>query len=232
MDMWKALGQPKKDQFQKLVEQDSSRGFTTDDIDVLSWDPTGTFVIEHDDHEVNDARRRRKEMERKRIEERERLRLQEELALSRRRNRPPPVPTGNSPLERAYRWYTRLSGPKRHEFKKVVKDTEAMDITQDDVDLLPWIKNGALLDFAKLGEMLDAEEKKRKDAEGIKTRDKAKEDAEAKRRKLARDWYDVLEKPKRETMYRLIDETFGMDIDKADVDLLPWDPSDTVVQRK
>ncbi|KAL7574877.1 hypothetical protein ACA910_010711 [Epithemia clementina (nom. ined.)] len=232
-DLWNSLGKPKKDRFKELIQANPVSGFSSDDISVLSWDPTNTFVIERDDYDVKDARRRRKEIERKRIEERERQRLKEELRLK-RRNRPPPVPTGNSPLERAYRWYTRLSGPKRHTFKNVVGETEAMDITKADVDLLPWIKDGALLDFAKLGELLDAEEKKRKDAEKASKLSKGDDgdDPETRRRKKAQDWYSVLVKPKRETMYRLIDETVGMDIEKADVDLLPWDPSHNLVQAK
>ena len=52
---------------------------------------------------------------------------------------PPPVPIGDTPLERAYRWYSRLNGPPHAEMMATVNKTPDMDITADDVDLLPWI---------------------------------------------------------------------------------------------
>ena len=228
--LWKGLGKPTKERFVERIRNDPSKGFISDDADLLRWDPTKRFVLDDDDDsKMNDIRNRRKEIERLRIEERERQRLKDEIQYKRRSQRPPPVTQGNSPLECAYRWYTRLSGPKRHTFKQVVNETESLDIKEKDVDLLPWIKNGALLDFAKLGEMLDEEVKKRKEKEQG-SKDIVLDLADARRRKKANDWYAVLREPKRETMYRLIDETIGMDIEKKDVDLLPWDPSHNLVQ--
>jgi len=43
-----------------------------------------------------------------------------------------------------------------------VRKTAGMDITVEDVNLLPWIKKGKILDYELLTEMLDEIQAKRK----------------------------------------------------------------------
>ena len=77
---------------------------------------------------------------------------------------PPPVPIGNTPLERAYRWYSRLNGPPHAEMMATVNKMPSMDITADYVDLLPWI--GATKTMLNLG-VINAvrDERKQKEAQ-------------------------------------------------------------------
>ena len=122
----------------------------------------GTVLDLEDDEE-----RRRQERERFRMEEEQRKqqeedarKAKEEAAAERRRNmyksgRPPPVTMGDDPLERAYRWYTRIQNPHYTGMCQMVRELPAIDITVDDVGLLPWVKNGKILDFVILAEKLD-----------------------------------------------------------------------------
>jgi hypothetical protein len=50
----------------------------------------------------------------------------------------------------AFSWYSQMSAPDRSEFKRKVAALHSLNITPDDVDLLPWNATGSEVDIAKL----------------------------------------------------------------------------------
>jgi hypothetical protein len=109
---------------------------------------------------TEDAERLRKvaeESERRRREEEEAEReRQRQAEATRRKQLPPAVTQGTSPIERAYYWYDLLEAPTRQNMKCTIDKTTGMDITQNDVDVLPWKADGNSLDYAKLHDLLEA----------------------------------------------------------------------------
>jgi hypothetical protein len=61
--------------------------------------------------------------------------------------------TEQARAERAYGWYSKLGLPSRENFKKKIKLIASIDITADDVDLLPWNGSGTMVNVAKLNTM-------------------------------------------------------------------------------
>jgi hypothetical protein len=59
-------------------------------------------------------------------------------------------------LERTYQWYTRMASPFRKDFKRRVADMETIDITPEDVDLLPWNLTGRVVNIAKVNAIIRA----------------------------------------------------------------------------
>jgi hypothetical protein len=52
--------------------------------------------------------------------------------------------------QRAFKWYARLSTPRRKEFKRQVTDLVSADITEDDIDLLPWNLTGSRVSISEM----------------------------------------------------------------------------------
>jgi hypothetical protein len=55
--------------------------------------------------------------------------------------------------ERAFRWYARMATPTRTEFKRrvaAVESSSSIDITPEDIDLLPWNETGRVVNIAKM----------------------------------------------------------------------------------
>jgi hypothetical protein len=50
----------------------------------------------------------------------------------------------------AFSWYSQMSAPDRLEFKREVAALQSLNITPDDVDLLPWNETGSVVDIAKM----------------------------------------------------------------------------------
>jgi hypothetical protein len=59
-------------------------------------------------------------------------------------------------LERAFQWYTRMASPIRKDFKRRVADVKSIDITPEDVDLLPWNLTGRVVNIAKMNAIIRA----------------------------------------------------------------------------
>jgi len=191
--------------------------------------------------------------------------------------------------KRVYTWYCRFAFPKYDAFKKSIRTSSGLNITEDDVDLLPWNEAKRLdkkeweamqagtstRDYRKPGhgssgdgncieksdggstppESSDDEEESASaedsnneddgsseysevtvsDNESATSNDKKKTlkpiTAQSQYGPLARAhlWYNRLARPKRATMHRTVDETLGMDITHEDVDLLPWDPTNSYI---
>ena len=99
-------------------------------------------VLDLEDEEER-LRRLREEEERKRREEEEARKAREEAAARKRKtstkpNRPPAITHGDEPLERAYRWYTRIQNPHYNGMVKMVRENKSgIDITVEHVGLLP-----------------------------------------------------------------------------------------------
>jgi len=51
-------------------------------------------------------------------------------------------------------WHSRMAQSPRIEMKRRVACTAGIDITPDDVDLLPWNAAGTRVDVAKVNRML------------------------------------------------------------------------------
>jgi hypothetical protein len=62
----------------------------------------------------------------------------------------------NEKLESVYQWYTRMANPIRKDFKRRVADMESIDITPEDVDLLPWNLTGKMVNIAKVNAIIRA----------------------------------------------------------------------------
>jgi myosin heavy subunit len=56
--------------------------------------------------------------------------------------------------QRAYSWYAKLAQPRRDVFKKKMLTVSNIDITEADVDLLPWNGMGTMVNVSKLNNML------------------------------------------------------------------------------
>jgi hypothetical protein len=56
--------------------------------------------------------------------------------------------------QRAFGWYSKLAQPKREVFKKKILLISTIDITDEDVDLLPWNASGTMVNVAKLNAAL------------------------------------------------------------------------------
>jgi hypothetical protein len=55
--------------------------------------------------------------------------------------------------ERAFTWYAHMATPTRAEFKRMVADLESLssiEITLEDIDLLPWNETGRVVNVAKM----------------------------------------------------------------------------------
>jgi hypothetical protein len=57
-------------------------------------------------------------------------------------------------LERAFLWYQRMATPSRTEFKQRLAAVESIDITPEDIDLLPWNFHGRVVNIAKMNAMI------------------------------------------------------------------------------
>ena len=54
-------------------------------------------------------------------------------------------------LKLCYSWYNRLGSPTRDAFKRRISGSANMDgLEESDVDLLPWIHNGARLNISQI----------------------------------------------------------------------------------
>jgi hypothetical protein len=86
------------------------------------------------------------EAKRKKKEKEEEERKKKEKSLSK-------SSTEQARVERAYGWYSKLGLPSRETFKKKIKLIASIDITAEDIDLLPWNGSGTLVNVAKLNTM-------------------------------------------------------------------------------
>lgn len=86
------------------------------------------------------------EAKRKRKEKEEEERKKKEKSLSKSN-------TEQARAERAYGWYSKLGLPSRENFKKKIKLIASIDISADDIDLLPWNGSGTMVNVAKLNTM-------------------------------------------------------------------------------
>eukprot|EP00523_Entomoneis_sp_CCMP467_P000841 CAMPEP_0168751288 /NCGR_PEP_ID=MMETSP0724-20121128/17744_1 /TAXON_ID=265536 /ORGANISM="Amphiprora sp., Strain CCMP467" /LENGTH=604 /DNA_ID=CAMNT_0008799403 /DNA_START=104 /DNA_END=1918 /DNA_ORIENTATION=+ len=225
------MSRPDKAEMKESIAEWTRGELTADDVSLMSWDDDEEVLVQHDNTEDGRiaAKMRKQVMERKWKEEEERARHMEPVLRRKRRSqRPPPVTLGNTPLERAYRWYTRLSGPHRRELYRSAD--EGVDLQRSDIDTLPWIRDGALLDFALLGQMLeDIETNKKRGGtadDGSGTMGTANQ---AERRRLAYNWYKKLKRPNHQVFVKLVEETFGTNLQTQDVDLLPWNDDQTAI---
>ena len=61
--------------------------------------------------------------------------------------------------ERAFIWYARMATPTRTEFKRrvaAVDSSSSIDITPEDIDLLPWNETGRVVNIAKMNSIIRA----------------------------------------------------------------------------
>ena len=111
--------------------------------------------------EEAEAKRKTQELARLQAEEEQRRREEEEAARlaaeeeqQKRRQRAPAVTPGSTAVEKAYRWYDLLSTPTKRNMKKAI-DKNLLDITNEDVETLPWNARGTNIDFPTLHDLLE-----------------------------------------------------------------------------
>jgi hypothetical protein len=107
---------------------------------------------------IQEERRLRQESIRSRIaaEEAEAKRKKKEKEEEERKKKEKTFSKSNNErarVERAYGWYSKLGLPSRENFKKKIKLIASIDITAEDIDLLPWNGSGTIVNVAKLNAM-------------------------------------------------------------------------------
>jgi len=116
-------------------------------------------ILEKARKKVQQERKQRQEMIRKRIaaEEAEAKRKKNEKEKAEAKKQQDVKKAANTEkarMERAYGWYTKLAMPKRSVMKKKISLIKSIDVSEDDVDLLPWNASGTMVNVAKLNSML------------------------------------------------------------------------------
>jgi hypothetical protein len=113
-------------------------------------------TLENARKKLQDERKQRQEKIRERI-------IAEEVEAKRKKEAKkaaqPAVPTtekntDKARTQRAYSWYTKLAMPKREILKKKILLIPTIDITEEDVDLLPWNARGTMVNVPKLNAIL------------------------------------------------------------------------------
>jgi hypothetical protein len=94
-------------------------------------------------------RRREEEAEAEETEMRDKERKKKERALAERSS-------DKARTERAYGWYTKLAFPSRKEMRERVACISNVDISIDDIDLLPWTASQKRVNVAKVNMILFA----------------------------------------------------------------------------
>ena len=115
-------------------------------------------ILEKARMKIQEERRLRQESIRSRIaaEEAEAKRKKKEKEEEEKRKSEKTKTKANTPqarAERAYGWYSKLGLPTRDNFKKKIKLIASIDITAEDIDLLPWNGTGTMVNVAKLNSM-------------------------------------------------------------------------------
>jgi hypothetical protein len=115
-------------------------------------------ILEKARVKIQEERRLRQESIRSRIaaEEAEAKRKKKEKEEEERKKKEKLLARSNTEqarVERAYGWYSKLGLPTRDNFKKKIKLIASIDITADDIDLLPWNGSGSMVNVAKLNTM-------------------------------------------------------------------------------
>lgn len=115
-------------------------------------------ILEKARKKVQQERKQRQEMIRTRIaaeeaEAKQRRKEQEMKKQEKLDKAKAEANTDKARAERAYGWYTKLAMPKRDAMKKKITLIASIDISPDDVDLLPWNASGTMVNVAKLNAM-------------------------------------------------------------------------------
>jgi hypothetical protein len=147
----------------------------------------------------------------------------------------------------AYVWYRRLDFPSKDVMKCSISNTKECDITEDDVDLLPWNRNETKVfnvpednfpittdlygtsDSSTASEATPTSAASTLPPSEILTLPLGSLKDQDRGRKNAYKWYKLLGKPTRETMCRIVEYTKGPDYTRQDLDLLPWNFEETEV---
>ena len=151
--------------------------------------------------------------------------------------------------ERAYQWYTRLGLPTYEKFQKTVMTT-TMDISVEDIDLLPWAtnENGRRKvdrDAFKLMKALEEEAPEPIEMAPKPSPPEAAElssdeitldssESEVEYSQSAFNLYKRLHQPQKNVLEAVVKQTVGIDFQKEDLDveLLSWDTTDTFVHEE
>jgi hypothetical protein len=94
-------------------------------------------------------KRKEQEAEEELAKEREELRKKEARRLAE-------YGSEKKRTQRAYGWYTKLAFPSKEEMRKKVALIKDVDISVDDIDLLPWTASCKRVDVVKMNRVLFA----------------------------------------------------------------------------
>ena len=247
------LGFPDYEKFKRTVETTLGIGITKEDIDLLPWKSRSkmdtvefqrlqknetTFDISKywqskKDEEVPDLQESFQSVDSvETLEEPEPYNVEE-------------FKQRMYPMLQAYDWYTRLAKSPRHIMERVLAEASNMNITKDELDLLPWGDDGDWLDMRILRESLsiydiecaqtlfremdEAQEARvRDDDEDERTVDTAftevtlASDIADPIKLHAYEYYLRLGMPNYKQFCAIVTETHGIDLTKDDIGLLPW----------
>jgi chromosome segregation ATPase len=105
-----------------------------------------------------EARRERQEKNRERREREEEEEQAKERDEKRKKDEKKLVEHGSEKkrMERAYGWYTKLSFPEKEDMRERIAKIQNVDISVDDIDLLPWTPSGKRINVAKMNMILFA----------------------------------------------------------------------------
>jgi chromosome segregation ATPase len=105
-----------------------------------------------------EARRERAERIREKRERAEEEEKDKELAEKREKDEKKKAEHGSEKkrMERAYGWYNKLSFPAKEDMRERIATIKNVDISVDDIDLLPWTTGGKRVNVAKMNMALFA----------------------------------------------------------------------------
>jgi hypothetical protein len=142
--LYKDYAKPTRENMCRILDYAKDTDMTRQDVDLLPWNPEKTEVIKE---AMTSPKKKQKSMPQ--VDVQERCTAEDSKSNIKKGRR-------DDRLERAFQWYTRMASPIRKDFKRRVADEDSIDITPEDVDLLPWNLTGKVVNIAKMNAIIRA----------------------------------------------------------------------------
>jgi hypothetical protein len=138
--LYKHYAKPTRENMCRILDYAKDTDMTRQDLDLLPWNPEKTEVIKE---AMKSPKKKQK------TDAKETSTGEDTKGITKEYRR-------DDRLERTFQWYTRMASPIREDFKRRVADVQSIDITPEDVDLLPWNSNGKFVNIAKINAIIRA----------------------------------------------------------------------------
>jgi hypothetical protein len=157
--LYKHYAKPTRENMCRILDYAKDTDMTRQDVDLLPWNPEKTEVIQE---AMKSPKKKQKteQKDKKKDKDKEeksmpQVDVQEKCAAEDTKSNIK-VARRDDRLERTFQWYTRMASPIREDFKRRVADVDSIDITPEDVDLLPWNLTGRVVNIAKMNAIIRA----------------------------------------------------------------------------